>query len=305
MKPATRTFYEEAIRRALTTIVESLDDALDLHVLAKQAALAPLHFHHVFRGMVGETPLELHRRLRLERSASRLIDTDDAVTTIAFDAGYETHEAFTRVFRKTYAASPTEWRAKAHAARNACERPPQFLVASRCGLHFPDGELTFLPGERTMDATIETFPRTRVAAVRHIGPYNQISEAYARLGAIAGPAGLFATPGIKMVGLYYDSPEATPSAELRSDAGLALPDGVAVPAGLSEVVIPPGRYAKSVHRGPYSGLPDAWAQLMGVWIPQNGHRVDGGVSFEVYPNSPMDTKPEGLLTEIFVPLADQ
>lgn len=304
MKPATRTFYQEAVRRSCAQIVDSLDAALDLTALAKQAALAPLHFHHVFRGMVGETPLELHRRLRLERAGARLLDTDDAVTAIAFDAGYETHEATTRVFRKTYASSPTEWRAKAHAARASCERPPQHLIAARCGLHFPDGELTFLPGERTMDATIETIPRMRVAAVRHIGPYNQISEAYARLGRIAGPAGLYATPGIKMVGLYYDSPEATPTAELRSDAGLALPDGTPIPAGLSEVIIPAGRYAKSVHKGPYSGLPDAWAQLMGGWIPQHGHRVDGGVSFEVYPNSPMDTKPEDLLTEIYVPLAE-
>ncbi|HEY4058162.1 MAG TPA: GyrI-like domain-containing protein [Kofleriaceae bacterium] len=155
-----------------------------------------------------------------------------------------------------------------------------------------------------MDATIETIPRMRVAAVRHIGPYNQIGEAYARLDRIAVPAGLFAIPGIKIVGLYYDSPEATPAAELRSDAGLALPDGVAIPAGLDEVVIPAGRYAKSVHRGPYTGLPDAWSQLMGVWVPQQGHRLGGGVSFELYRNTPMDTKPEDLITEIYVPLAE-
>jgi AraC family transcriptional regulator len=60
--------------------------------------------------MVGETPVELLRRLRLERAAWQLGHTDRAVTEIAFDAGYETHEAFTRAFRANYNASPSGFR---------------------------------------------------------------------------------------------------------------------------------------------------------------------------------------------------
>ena len=100
MKAQTRAFYEAAVVEAIERIADSLDDALDLQVLAKRAALSTFHFHRVFRGLVGETPLELHRRLRLERAAQQLCTTHDAVTTIAFAAGYETHEAFTRAFRQ-------------------------------------------------------------------------------------------------------------------------------------------------------------------------------------------------------------
>src|SRR6476659_10265707 len=110
MKPDTRTFYEQAVQRAIEHIVRSLDEALDLETLAEQACLSPFHFHRVFRGMVGETPLELVRRLRLERAAWRLLHSDAPVTAIAFDAGYETHEAFTRAFRASYADSPSGFR---------------------------------------------------------------------------------------------------------------------------------------------------------------------------------------------------
>ena len=116
MKPDTKSFYVAAVRRAIDRIVSSLDDALDLQSLAREAALSPFHFHRVFRGMVGETPLELHRRLRMERAADRLLGGGETVTAVAFDAGYETHEAFTRAFRRRVrmfacgVSSPWRWR---------------------------------------------------------------------------------------------------------------------------------------------------------------------------------------------------
>jgi AraC family transcriptional regulator len=64
VKPETRSFYEFAVERAVLQVVASLDEALDLSALARGAALSPFHFHRVFRGMVGETPLEMHRRSR-------------------------------------------------------------------------------------------------------------------------------------------------------------------------------------------------------------------------------------------------
>ena len=39
MKPETRSFYEQAVQRAIDTIVATLDDALDLETLAGGAGL--------------------------------------------------------------------------------------------------------------------------------------------------------------------------------------------------------------------------------------------------------------------------
>ena len=72
VKPTTRSFYAEAVQRAIESIVGHLDDALDLDALSRDACLSPFHFHRVFRGMVGETPLEMARRLRLERAVGCL-----------------------------------------------------------------------------------------------------------------------------------------------------------------------------------------------------------------------------------------
>jgi AraC family transcriptional regulator len=307
MKSDTRSFYEQAVRRAIELVTRNLDGALDLNALAREAALSPFHFHRVFRGMVGETPLELHRRLRMERAAARLIETDTPVTTIAFDAGYETHETFTRAFRAAFGCAPSEFRRQRDDERVTCQGPIRTSLAARSGIHFVAGPrgiagITFLTGDAPMNVEIVSQPALRAATLRHIGPYNRISEAFGKLGEIAGRAG-FIGPDTIMLAIYHDDPETTPESELRSDAALTVASGRRVPEGLTEMTIAAGQYARTIHRGPYEGLPDTWARLMGEWLPRSAHRVGDGVSYEVYRNTPMDTAPEELVTEIYVPLA--
>lgn len=125
-KPVTLSHYEVLALEAIRTITAALDTALDLEALASPACMAPLHFHRVFRGLCGETPLQMHRRLRLERAAWRLADGKDSVLRVALDAGYETHEAFTRAFRAAFGRTPTEYRVLASPR----ERKP---IASEAG----------------------------------------------------------------------------------------------------------------------------------------------------------------------------
>ena len=46
-----------------------------------------------------------------------------------------------------------------------------------------------------MEVDIRNMPELRVGTVRHVGPYNQIPNAFERLGALAGPAGLLQKEG--------------------------------------------------------------------------------------------------------------
>jgi len=302
MKPVTRSFYEMAIQRTIEQMAANLDGALDLECLARGAGLSPFHFHRVFRGMVGETPLELIRRLRMERAAWRLTRSTGGaggITDIAFDAGYETHEAFTRAFRACYSTSPTGFRQRKH---------PRIEIVATCGVHYNARGLVpaFIPrnsGGETMEVQIKEMPELRVGAVRHVGPYNQIPQAFERLGSIVGPTGLAGRPDAAMVAIYYDDPDTTPQPELRSDAGITVPERTPLPAGLTEQRLAAGRYARTVHVGPYEQLGDAWARFMGEWLPSSGFRIGQGASYEIYRNTPATVPKEQLLTDLYLPLA--
>jgi len=307
VKDETRSFYVRAVRDAVTHVVANLDRALDLERLARKAALSPLHFHRIFRGMVGETPLELHRRLRLERAAGQLRGSNTAVTTIAFSAGYDSHEAFTRAFRTFYGCSPSEFRQSRELEQTDCGRPRQTEIAAKSGIHFAgDGAaevpFQFIQGGTNMDVNIKQMKALRVAVVHHVGAYSRISEAFGRLGDLAGRASLLdAKP--TMLALYHDDPETTPESELRSDAGIVVPENATLPAGLAERRLPAGRYACTMHIGPYEQLGDTWSRLMGQWLTGSAERLAESPSFEIYLNTPADVPKAELRTELYMPLA--
>lgn len=324
MKEETQSFYEQVVLAAVRRVTSKLDEALDLEELARAAQLSPLHFHRIFRGMLGETPLELHRRIRLERAARALVGDGKAdappITRIAFDAGYETHESFTRAFRQAYGSSPSEFRERARQARrappgSAFRRLPQIELAAASEIHFEQlddalrlASIHFRRHTRTSDqqddaVTIEQRPALRVFAVSHRGPYSAIAQAFGRLDAIVRPQGFLERYAEGMVAIYHDDPEATSPADLRADAGVIVRADAPLLEALSEIVIPAGSYARTTHVGPYTRLGDAWARFMGGWLVKSGHRVGSGVSYERYLNTPMDTRPEDLRTDLYLSIA--
>lgn len=311
MKPPRAPAYPVAIEHTVRTIVTSLDTALDLGALADAAGLSTFHFHRMFRGLAGETPLDMHRRLRLERAATQLLETDDPIIQIAFDAGFETHEAFSRLFRTTYGCPPSRFRQSRNPEAAGTYSTFKPLLSSRTGVHFTTpvasigsllAPLFILSTDQLMDVDIIELPQQRIATLAHNGPYNRISEAFAKLGDIAGPAGLFGAESA-MLAIYYDDPETTPVEELRSDAALTVGSGRQLPSALTEKTLPAGKYARSMHVGSYEGIGDAWIRFLGRWLPQSGHAIGSGVCFERYLNTPMHVPTEQLRTELYIHLA--
>jgi AraC family transcriptional regulator len=300
MRPDTELTYQERILRVLVHIQQHLDDPLPLEELARIACFAPHHFHHIFSAMVGEGVKEHVRRLRLERAANRLQHAKQSVTEIAFDAGFETHESFTRAFRSMFGVSPSHYR----KGRRALAVPS---VPSR--VHYlPEGRLdNFNPVQRggpPMDVRIETVPPMKVAFIRHVGPYDDgeaISRTWAKLMAWAGSRGLLG-PQTKHIGIAHDNPHVTPPEKCRYDACITVDRPFAPEGEVGVQEISGGEYAVVTHKGPYEKMAEPYAWLYGEWLPSSGREPSDAAGFTVYRNSPRDTKPEDLLTDIYVPL---
>jgi AraC family transcriptional regulator len=144
-------------------------------------------------------------------------------------------------------------------------------------------------------------PALHLASVRHLGSYMSIPEAFQRLNDLVTAAGL-ANRDTQLIGIYHDDPSVTPQDKLRSDAAITVPPKTKLPPGLTPLVIPAGRYAHTTHSGPYAGLGDAWHHLRNEWLPRSGERLGDGMSYEIYGNTPMNAKPEDLVTDLYLPL---
>jgi AraC family transcriptional regulator len=296
MRAPTERDYQGRILRVLVYIQGHLDDAISLADLAALAHFSPYHFHRVFRGMVGESVMGHVRRLRLERAAHRLKFGRQPVTRVAFEAGYETHEAFTRAFAAMFGEPPSRFRDRRRPVR----------AVSPSGVHYSPDEAPVdfrpvRPEGPPPAARVERLPPTRVAFVRHLGPYSEVAATWGRLFAWAGPRGLVG-PGARILGIVHDDPEVTPADKVRYDAGIVV-DAAFRPEGDVGVQDLGGDYAVGEHRGPYTTLGDTYARLCGEWVPASGWELHTGPAFEVYRNSPRATGPDDLRTDVYLPLA--
>lgn len=293
-RAATEKDYRERILKVLVHIQGHLDGDLDLGVLAEMASFSPFHFHRVFRGMVGE-PVQGHvRRLRLEWAAFRFKHGDASVTEVALDAGYETPEAFSRAFRSRFGVSPREYRA-AH------------FEAAPSGVHYsPDGNVeAFTPvaSEEPMEVRIEVLESSSVAFVRHVGPYDQVGQAWQKIYGWAGPKGILG-PRTLAFGICHDDPEVTPPERLRYDAAVTVSDDFEGTGEIGVQRIEGGRYAVTTHIGSYALLGDVYSRLLGQWMPAHDLRpAPGQPSLERYRNNPMMTPEDELRTDIHMPIA--
>jgi AraC family transcriptional regulator len=117
--------------------VDSLAAHLDDHDargsdLAARVYVSRFHFDRIVRAVSGETPGRFRRRVLLERAAYRLLTCDRDVLDIAVEAGYSSHEAFTRAFRRAYGVAPSRWRSS----------PRRIQLDTPNGVHFqPPGSL--------------------------------------------------------------------------------------------------------------------------------------------------------------------
>lgn len=151
------------------------------------------------------------------------------------------------------------------------------------------------------EAVIRETRAMTVAAVEHIGPYSEIKSAFGRLTPLLKPAWKNGDV-CAMVALYWWNPEPKPESEWRAHAGGVMQPGAAVPEGLEAVEIEAGRTLVHTHRGPYEGIAAAWGEVMERIVPAMGVQPTGAFVWENYLNSPMDTAPEDLVTELCVPV---
>ncbi len=295
----TREDWQARILRVLVFLQEHLDEEVGIERLARLADASPHHFHRMFRGLVGEPVASHVRRLRLERAAVRLKAGERSLIDLALEAGYESHEAFTRAFRRTFDMAPSTFRA-AHAIGDRVSGNPP-LVGAAQGAAAAFQPLDYDMSPRTIE--IREMPATRVAFLRHTGPYHEVAPTWGSLCAHAGRLGLMG-PDVKMFGASYDDPEVTPADKLRYDACVVVGPEFEPSGELGVQEIPGGRYAVTTHEGPYENLAQTYGELFGRCFGKGEHQPGSSACLEHYQNDPTTTAPADLRTEIWVPLAD-
>jgi AraC-like DNA-binding protein len=110
--PALSAHDIRRVADVLHHIERNSAEPLRLDDLAAVAGMSRFHFLRTFRHVTGVTPHAHVLALRLRRAALALGTTTDAVTDIAFDAGFGDLSTFNARFRTVFGEPPTRWRSR-------------------------------------------------------------------------------------------------------------------------------------------------------------------------------------------------
>jgi AraC family transcriptional regulator len=100
------------VLRFIEVRAEDLEPGLSLTELASEVGMSPFHFLRMFRQIVGMTPYQFILHTRLHRAAVRLRRSQEAVSSIALEAGFGDLSTFNRRFRRVMGLSPSAYRAR-------------------------------------------------------------------------------------------------------------------------------------------------------------------------------------------------
>ncbi|MEV6767902.1 helix-turn-helix domain-containing protein [Nocardia sp. NPDC051030] len=168
----------DRLRELLDVVLD--EDNATLGEMAQDAYVSPYHFTRQFSRGTGEPPVAMRRRVLLERAAWKL-STGATVTDVAFEAGYDSVEGFSRAFSRAFGYPPSATRPGTNrnwlpSANGVHFHPPMSLWVENTAKDRPDMDPTSLLLHHDLDDTRallrlaadldeEQYRRTRTAEV--------------------------------------------------------------------------------------------------------------------------------------------
>lgn len=280
MKKTTKNDYIQSVYKVIFYIEKNYNEDLTLEELSKVASFSKYHFHRIFKSIIGENLSDYIRRVRLS-STTLKFKTNQKITQIAMDSGYETNASFTKAFKKHFGITPKEFSLNAKKKK----------------------------GLKMLEPKIVELKPVEVLYVRKEGAYDksageawEVLMSFAYKNKIKYKKNLMGIDAM-MFGIGHDNPNVIDEDKLRFDACITWDDKTVKPEGeILSKIIEGGKYAMFLHKGAYENLKATYDEI-GDWIVESGLDVRDLPMFEKYLNrDPRKTKLENLKTEIYVPL---
>jgi AraC family transcriptional regulator len=250
--------------KALWFIESHFAQEITLEEIANVGGVSRYHMSRVFGIATGHSLMHYVRGRRLTEAARSLANGAPDILTVALEAGYGSHEAFTRAFRDQFGLTPEMVRAQGNLDNIELMEPikmDETLLTNLETPRFEIGRTLLIAGlsERYSSETSAGIP----AQWQRFAPY---------LGNIPGQVGRTA------YGVVCNGDD---SGNTEYISGVEVSDFSRLPPELSRLRIPEQQYAVFFHRDHISTIRRTWFTIY-KWLPESGHEVAEGPEFELY-----------------------
>ena len=276
--------YLAQINRAIDYIEDHLEGELVMDQISQEAGISKWHFQRVFKAVLGETVKEYITRRRLSLAAQELIGTNSKILDIAMNFGFESHEVFTRSFKKLFEISPSELRAQ----KGSFMIPVKPRITRNYIYHLFEGI--------SMEAKIVKIQKSLVRGVSAKISLVNSAEFSTNLDVIPK---LWAKLRTQIGVLNYPKMSLIDE-EMNYFAGVLLNDEE-VFQHLERREIPEGDYAEFLHTGPMSNIIHTMNYIYGSWFPKTGKIRGNGPDLSMHTEKTNPTSSENEI-RILIPL---
>ena len=272
-------------QKALWYVESHLADSLTLDEIASVGGVSRFHMVRAFAEATGMSVMRYVRARRLTKAARALAKGAPDILTLALDADYGSHEAFTRAFRDHFGVTPEQVRAATCLDRLKLQEPIMMDSTPTTNLQPP----RFETAKAFLVAGVgERYNHGASGA----GIPNQWQHFHQKAGEIPDQVGKVA---------YGVCCNGDDSGNFDYIAGVEVSDFSDLPREFSRVRIPEQRYAVFTHKEHISTIRRTFAAIWNHWLPASKMCVADAPNFERYEETFDPATGNGGL-EIWVPV---
>ncbi|OYU83510.1 MAG: hypothetical protein CFE24_10920 [Flavobacterium sp. BFFFF2] len=98
------------LKQSIAHINNHIESKIDIEEIASKTPWGYNHYIRIFKEYVGLTPYQYVVKKRIERAETILIETDVKIQQISYELGFDSHGAFTKLFKKITGKTPEQYR---------------------------------------------------------------------------------------------------------------------------------------------------------------------------------------------------
>jgi AraC family transcriptional regulator len=252
-------------QKALWYIESHLAEELTLDEIAGLAGISRFHMVRSFAAATGLSVIRYVRARRLSEAARALANGAPDILTLALEADYGSHEAFTRAFRDHFGITPEAVRNSTRLDTLKLQEPITMDSTLLDKIEAP----RFQTAKPLLVAGLgERYSCESGAAIP--GQWQRFHQSVANIpGRIGNVA----------YGVCCNGDDA---GNFDYIAGVEVSDFSDLPREFSTVRIPEQRYAVFTHREHISGIRRTVNTIWNKWLPESGLKAADAPSFERY-----------------------
>ena len=273
-------------QKALWYVESHLSDALSLDDIAAIGGVSRFHMVRSFAAATGFSVMRYVRARRLTEAARALAGGAPDILTLAMEADYGSHEAFTRAFRDHFDVTPELVRASTCLDKLKLQEPIVMDSTALDKLQAP----RFETGRPFLVAGIgERYSCESSAAIP--GQWQRFHQS---VDHIPGRIGKVA---------YGVCCNADDAGNFDYVAGVEVSDFSDLPRKFTGIRIPAQKYAVFSHRDHISGIRRTVNTIWNHWLPSSGQKAADAPNFERYDETFDSSTGNGGL-EIWIPVRE-